>query len=281
MLTLRERLRDLNRRLTGNRWLRGLIRPGGVTLAPGLPASDLIAELRAVVDEFITLAVAVTESPACRDRLIGCGYLSADEARRAGASGVIRRASGARDHDWRLRHPFAPYRQPEIQAEIAGTVGEDAEDAPSEPRGAQEGIAPRRIHLLPSHLAGDVFARFVLRVAETETSARLVARLLKDVAAPATPEPAAFSRALESSPAYQLGYGCAEGARGAVGFCIITGAGELPLRCKPFGPSEAALRCLSAAASLRRVDGVMRGDILGDVPLDNVSMNASLAECAG
>ncbi len=71
MFTLRERIRDLNERLTGNRWLRGVIRPGGVLFEPGLVGDRLMAELGPVVDRFLALAIAVLQSPSCRDRLIG------------------------------------------------------------------------------------------------------------------------------------------------------------------------------------------------------------------
>lgn len=278
---LREEVLRLNAALTGSRLLRGVNRPGGVVLEPTLTGAELTARLARIVDRFLTLCRAVTESPACRDRLIATGVLSADEARRCGASGVIRRASGDPLFDFRLRHPFGVYRRPEVRAEIlatfADTAGEEAAD---------RDLAPRRASIWRAELTGDVFSRALLRIAEVETSARIIARLAPELTTPRDQDEALapVTAALAGAEPYALGLGYVEGVRGAVIHCGIKGPGQQPYRWKYSDPSVAALSALGVAAGYRAAaqpGAPARGDIVADVPLDNVSMDASLAACAG
>ncbi len=104
---IRERLLRLNKRLTGNRLLRGGIVPGGVgaDLPPGL---DLQAEVEAALrdfDEIVELSLANT---LVMDRLDGAGRLTTQTARDHGVLGFVARGSGM-DIDVRRDHPFAAY----------------------------------------------------------------------------------------------------------------------------------------------------------------------------
>jgi Ni,Fe-hydrogenase III large subunit/Ni,Fe-hydrogenase III component G len=281
MSKLREEVRRLNEQLTGSRFLRGVNRPGGIVLAPSLTGEQLVARLNQIATRFLELGTAVAESPACRDRLIGTGALSADEARRCGASGVIRRASGEPHYDYRLRHPFGAYLRPDIRAEILSTFVEADTALP-----ITHTLQPCVTGLRPTDLPGDDFARMVLRIAEVGTSARIIERLAPKLAAPHPTRPilTPIGDALAAADAFELGIGCVEGPRGAILHCGISGPGGRPLRWKVADPSVAALCALGLAASHRSAGGqdkVCRGDIIADVPLDNVSMNASLVACAG
>lgn len=278
---LREEVLRLNAALTGSRLLRGVNRPGGVVVQPTLTGEALAARLAAIVARFLVLCRAVTESPPCRDRLIATGMLSAAEARGCGGTGVIRRASGDARFDFRLRHPFGVYRRPEIRAEILATFT-DADDG----QAADSRLPPRRMRIRPDDLTGDVFSRALLRMAEVETSARIIARLAPELVAPREPAEgcAPISAALAAAEPYGLGLGYVEGVRGAVIHCGIKGPGPQPHRWKYSDPSVAALSALGVAAGYRpatQPHAAARGDIVADVPLDNVSMDASLAASAG
>lgn len=278
MSALRERVRHLNEQLTGSRWLKGVVRPGGVALAPGLDPAQLVAGLESIVADFARLAVAVMQSPPCRDRLIGTGVLTGDEARRWGAPGLVRRASGAIDYDWRLRHPSGAYLRPDVRAEILDMIPERAGGAAA---GKPHGRGAPALRL--RDLAGDNFARFALRVAEVETALRIIRRLAAGLDASPV-EPAPVAEALAAADPFQMGFGCTESPRGGVATCAVRGLGRLPLRCKDVGPSEALLRSFAAASAARAEDGrgePLRGDIVADTPLTNVAINASPVECAG
>lgn len=278
---LREEVLRLNAGLTGSRLLRGANRPGGVALQPALTGRELVSRLEGIIERCVALGRAVIESPSCRDRLIATGVLSLDEARRCGASGVIRRASNDVTFDFRLRHPFGVYSRPEIRAEIQAAfvdpVGKET---------IEDDLPPRQGRVQSADLNGDVFARLALRVAEIETAARIIAHLASELETPKTLNAslAPITAALADAEPYALGLGYVEGARGAIIHCGMKGPGQRPHRWKYSDPSEAALCALSVAASYRANAGrsaPARGDIVADIPLDNVSMDASLAACAG
>lgn len=278
---LREEVLRLNAGLTGSRLLRGVNRPGGVALQPALSGKELASRLEGIIGRCVALGQAVIESPSCRDRLIATGVLSLDEARRCGASGIIRRASNDVTFDFRLRHPFGVYSRPEIRAEIqatfTGPVGKETTEGD---------LSPRHGRVQSADLNGDVFARLVLRVAEIETAARIIAHLAAELEAPKTPNASLtpITAALADAEPYALGLGYVEGARGAIIHCGMKGPGQRPHRWKYSDPSEAALCALSVAASYRANadrSAPARGDIVADIPLDNISMDASLAACAG
>jgi Ni,Fe-hydrogenase III large subunit len=284
MTSLRERLRAVSQRLTGSRWLRDTIWPGGVYVAGGMPPDRFAAAVTRIVDEFTPKALAILQSPACRDRLIGCGLLTTDEARGLGVMGLPRRVAGYMERDWRLRHPFGPYEREDIREEIRATVAE------GQPRSEDGQLRPRGAALRPRDLTGDNLAKMALRVAEVETSARIIERLAAELDGTAGSGAAGLQdlpgktdrHSLADDDAYELGFGAVEGARGPVGCCVMRGPGRLLYRCKPFGASPGLLRAFSAAAAVRSgPNQTLLGDILADAPLDNVAMNASLAECAG
>ena len=104
---IRERLLRLNKRLTGNRLLRGGIVPGGV--AQPLPADlNLAAELVAIWTDFNEVVDISLRNTMVMDRLTGTGRLTTPTARDHGVLGYVARASGL-DMDTRRDHPCAAY----------------------------------------------------------------------------------------------------------------------------------------------------------------------------
>ncbi|CAM5459635.1 Formate hydrogenlyase subunit 5 [Afipia felis] len=104
---LEEKAKQLNARLTGSRFLRGVLTPGGLRrdLDPGTWLGDALEELR---EEFVAYAERLENSESHLDRLITTGILHARVAFDQGASGPIERASGL-DRDLRRDHPYALY----------------------------------------------------------------------------------------------------------------------------------------------------------------------------
>lgn len=105
---LEERAKQLCGRLTGSRFLRGLLVPGGLRrdLAPGWLLEEA-NRLRDVIHGYTGRLVATNSHV---DRLITTGILSRETAFDQGATGPVERASGL-DRDLRRDHPYAAYQE--------------------------------------------------------------------------------------------------------------------------------------------------------------------------
>ena len=144
-LRLRERLLRLNKRLTGNRLLRGGVVPGGVRfdLPDGL---DLSAELYSILADFNEIVDISLKNTMLTDRLEGTGCLTRQTAVDHGALGYVARASGV-DIDARRDHPFAAYGELDFK--------------------------------VPVYESGDVYARTMMRVEEAAQSVALIRQASK------------------------------------------------------------------------------------------------------
>ncbi|CAM5286896.1 Formate hydrogenlyase subunit 5 [Aquamicrobium terrae] len=141
---LEERVKQLNARLTGSRFLRSVLKPGGLR-RDLLPKSWLPDELEAIREEAARYAQLLGDTDSYLDRLITTGPLPRKVAFDQGATGPIERASGI-DRDLRRDFPYAAY------ADLPLTV--------------------------PVETAGDANARFKVRAAEIDASFVLMQRVL-------------------------------------------------------------------------------------------------------
>ncbi|MGK9452763.1 nickel-dependent hydrogenase large subunit [Acidithiobacillus caldus] len=105
-LLLEERVKQLNGRLTGSRFLRGLFCIGG--LRRDIAAEHLGRELEPLIDEANAYLQDLHNTATHLDRLMGTGVLSRKAAFDQGATGPVARASGL-DRDLRRDHPYAAY----------------------------------------------------------------------------------------------------------------------------------------------------------------------------
>jgi Ni,Fe-hydrogenase III large subunit len=204
---IRERLLRLNRRLTGNRLLRGAIVPGGV--GHDLPSDlDLPGELEAArqdLDEIMGLAL---ENTLVMDRLEGTGRLTTRTARDHGVLGFVARGSGI-DVDVRRDHPFAAYHELEVR--------------------------------VPVFESGDVKARTRVRLEEARESVRLIREAVTRLPAGVLAAP------LGPLPAYQPAFGMVEGWRGGIVHWVMADATGRLHRVKIMDPSFLNWRPLSYA----------------------------------
>jgi Ni,Fe-hydrogenase III large subunit len=180
-LRMKEALQQVNENLAGNRFLRGLLTPGGVRL-------EIDADLARLIDIAISVAAEALESlmeriegnPSVLDRLDGTGVLSRQAAIDLGVTGVAARASGV-NRDARRDHPHGAYAEKSSPNILVVTADE-----------------------------GDVHARLSLRAAEARESMRLVRALLSGL--PSGPLCAALPDVL---PPWRIGQSAIESPRGS------------------------------------------------------------------
>jgi Ni,Fe-hydrogenase III large subunit/Ni,Fe-hydrogenase III component G len=204
---IRERLLRLNKRLTGNRLLRGGIVPGGVgrDLPPGL---DLASEVEAALRDFEEIVELSMANTLVQDRLDGTGRLTTRTARDHGVLGYVARASGI-DVDVRRDHPFAAY------ADLSFRV--------------------------PVFDSGDVKARTLVRVEEARESVGLIRQAIERM--PAGP----LIAPLGALPAFEAAWGMVEGWRGAIIHWVMADTTGTLWRVKIMDPSFLNWRPLSYA----------------------------------
>jgi Ni,Fe-hydrogenase III large subunit len=204
---IRERLLRLNKRLTGNRLLRGGIVLGGVGHA--LPAAlDLAAELAQIQADFSEVVAICLGNTMLMDRLQGTGLLKRQIAVDHGVLGYVARASGI-DVDVRRDHPFAAYGA--LQWEI------------------------------PRFDTGDVYARTMVRVAEVRESVALITQAIPHCAHGPLTAP------LGALPAYRPAFGMVEGWRGAIIHWVMADPSGALFRVKVKDPSFVNWPALSFA----------------------------------
>jgi Ni,Fe-hydrogenase III large subunit/Ni,Fe-hydrogenase III component G len=204
---IRERLLRLNKRLTGNRLMRGSLIPGGVVR--DLPLDfDLAGEVESALADFHEIAEITLANGMVTDRLEGTGRLATATARDHGVVGFVARASGI-DADARRDHPFAAY-----------------------------GELKFRVPVLES---GDVKARTLARVAETRESARLIRQAIERLPA------GALSVPLNALPAFEPAFSVVEGWRGAIVHWLMADASGRLYRVKIMDPSFVNWHSLSYA----------------------------------
>jgi Ni,Fe-hydrogenase III large subunit/Ni,Fe-hydrogenase III component G len=179
-MRLKERLQQLNERLAGNRFLRGLLVPGGVRLdLPVDRLNDIAATLHDTLGEFDGLMGRIEANPSVVDRLDDTGILQHQAALDLAVAGVAARASGV-DRDARRDHPHGALAGPE---------------APD-------------LHVVTAP-DGDAMARLSVRALEARESIRLVGELVRRL------QPGPLGVALpEPLPGGRIGISAIESPRG-------------------------------------------------------------------
>lgn len=190
-MRLKELLMQLNERVWGHRFLRGVAALGGVRRDPGAEAlADLLRTLDQVEAEWQEIVEIILGNGILMDRLRGTGVLSSDIARALGVVGVAARASGI-DTDLRRDMPYAAYA----------------------------GLSFR----IPVYTAGDVASRMQVRLVESFESFDLIRQLVDRL-----PPGPVRTRTLPPVPLLARGIGYVESPRGATLHFLMTGAsGEI------------------------------------------------------
>jgi len=239
LYTFRERelLLDLFEEMSGARMMTSFIRPGG--LAMDFPdgfmdrCSAILDLLPAKVDEYEGL---LTNNPLFRERMIGVGKLSAEDALANGVSGPLLRASGVA-HDIRKVQPYCGYEQFDFR--------------------------------VPTAKEGDCYARYHVRMAELRESIALCKQAIaKMPGGPVRtsdrkvmpPLRAEFQHSMEAlihhfkhyteglRPPAGEAYVPVESPRGELGFFVKSDGSGRPVRVRERAPSFANLQALPKMA---------------------------------
>jgi Ni,Fe-hydrogenase III large subunit/Ni,Fe-hydrogenase III component G len=207
---LRERLLRLNKQLTGNRLLRGGVRPGGVAhdMPPGL---DLPEELDAILKDFNEIVEICFSNTILMDRLEGTGALTHQTAVDHGVLGYVARASGI-EIDARHDHPFAAYDE-----------------------------LNKLQWRTPVYTSGDVYARTMARVEEVRESVNLIRVAAGNLRA------GQLTIGCGPPPAFEPAFGIVEGWRGAIVHWVMADDKGRMYRVKVKDPSFVNWPALSFA----------------------------------
>lgn len=112
---LEELAKQINAPVSGSRFLRALLTPGGLRREPNLQGlSSAIMELQKQIFPYVKM---LGSSTTHLDRLITTGLLSRELAFDQGATGPVERASGL-DRDLRRDHPYAAYAELPVRVAV-------------------------------------------------------------------------------------------------------------------------------------------------------------------
>ena len=191
---------QLNDRLTGSRFLRGINRVGGVTCDLSAERlAEAVAELEPIGRSFSEVGAIIFANASLTDRLETTGVLSERTAWDHAVMGVVGRASGI-DRDIRRDRPFAAYD--ELPVRVA------------------------------RYRYGDVRARLRVRGDEIHESIRLI----QEIGSRTPPGPvAAEPTGRPASGAWTLA--AVEGWRGEILYMVMAGEDGKIHRCKVRDPS--------------------------------------------
>lgn len=201
---LEELAKQINGRLAGSRFLRGLVIPGGLHREPRL--DGLRESLARLQEQFAPYAEMLETSTTHLDRLITTGVLPRRTAFDQGATGPIERASGL-DRDLRRDHPYAAYDELKFPVAL--------------------------------RTAGDAHARQQVRLAEIESSLALIRAVLDElpegpVHAECTPPPGSEGLGWAESPRGSLYYAVHVGSDGRIARMKIKSPSFSNWRAFPF-----------------------------------------------
>jgi len=190
-LWLEEQVKQVNARLTGSRFLRGLITPGG--LRRDLDVGKLDAWLDVFARDIDEYLQRLETTRSHLDRLMTTGVLPRQVAFDQGATGPIERASDL-DRDLRRDHPYANYGKMRFA--------------------------------VPVEVTGDAHARSQVRMVEIREALAIIRQTLGRI----QPGPVMRQEVLESADPSGEGLGWAEAVRGGLLYAVHLDASSQKLQ---------------------------------------------------
>lgn len=197
---LKERVMQLNDRLVGSRYLRGVMQVGGVSWdIDRSQFTTIVEELNGIQKDFSEVGAIIFANASLTDRLETTGVLTERIALDHGVTGVVGRASGI-DQDVRRDRPFAAYDELPVN--------------------------------VPLYRYGDVRARLRVRGDEIQESIRLIREVRDKIPnGPIASQPCS----LPKPGGWTLA--AVEGWRGEILYMVMAGEDGRIHRCKVRDPS--------------------------------------------
>jgi len=236
---LKEILQRLNDKVTGHRYLRGMIAVGGVhrDLTSSMK-TQIASEVQSVMQDFAGVVDALLSHEIVCDRFRNTGILSSATAIQLGVVGLAARASG-QSLDSRVQQPYAGYTDLTVQ--------------------------------VPTFPQGDVMARVLQRIQESYVSADLISQALSRLAkCAAVTVPADLCTPLQKLEPYAYGIGVSESPRGENVHFVMIG---------PTGGIERLRIRSASYANWPAVPDAVPGNLIADFPLINKSFELCYACC--
>jgi Ni,Fe-hydrogenase III large subunit len=197
---MKERMMQVNDRLTGSRFLRGVNRVGGVARdLDDVQLGDIVAELNGIEKDFSELETIILANASLTDRLETTGVLKERTAWDHAAIGVVGRASGM-DRDIRRDRPFAAYDELTLR--------------------------------VVTYRYGDVRARMRVRMDEIHESMRLIRDIRLRI-----PQGATVAEPARIPVSGEWAMSAVEGWRGEILYMVMAGENGRIHRCKVRDPS--------------------------------------------
>ena len=197
---MKEQLMQLNDRLTGSRFLRGVNCVGGVTLdVTALQLAQVVTELDVLERDFTAIEKILFANASLTERLENTGILSERIAWDHAVMGVVGRASGI-DRDIRRDRPFAAYD--ELQSKVI------------------------------LYRYGDVRARMRVRLDEVHESIRLIREIRRLM-----PQGPLTAQPVRQAVPGEWAISAVEGWRGEILYMVMAGEEGRIHRCKVRDPS--------------------------------------------
>lgn len=241
----REQIIDIFELVSGARLTTSYIRPGG--LWRDAPPSfedrvrDVLASFPKRIDEYERM---ITENPIWKARTVGIGKLTQQQALSLGVTGPMLRATGLA-FDYRKARPYSGYEAYDFE--------------------------------IPTATEGDVYARYMVRIAEMRQSLRIIQQALDNL--PDGPVWTA-DRKMVLPPRQELDtsmeavihhfklntegfvppkgevYNCVESPKGELGFYLVSDGTAIPYRLRVRTPSF---------VNLQSADTMARGGLIADL----------------
>lgn len=198
---LRERIMQWNEKISGNRYMRGMVVFGGIGRDISTEMVDALADdLELIEQDFEEVVSASMESDSLLNRLKRTGTLDREIALDHGVTGVPLRALGM-ESDARIDFPYAAYESVQFA--------------------------------VPTETTGDVYARLFVRIKELRSSFRI----LNQVLALLPGESDDLIGAKQSFRQNSIAIGMTEGWRGDIVYCLMSDAMGRITRVKVRDPS--------------------------------------------
>ena len=245
----REELLRLFEAVSGQRMMTSYIRVGGLALEPPLGFFDRVRKAMDLfpdrIDEYENL---LTGNPIWKQRTQGVGYLSLEDAIELGFTGPNLRASGLA---WDLRReaPYSSYEKFDFD--------------------------------VPTRTEGDVYARYLVRIAEMRQSVRIVkqalagmpeGRVVAEAPHVVLPDREKMKTQMEAliyhfkivTEGFRVPAGeyvqRIESPRGEQAYYVVSDGGAHPYRCFIRGPSFSSLQALP-----KMVEGGLLADVIASL----------------